>query len=794
MDRKTMKQSPHLTQLLLRFAADSRTAVETGLGEALRIGQFWLGVEFLLMGLSKIEGGSLTKKLTVINVDPGEFRAILRGLVTIKDENWQQHQDVQDLGAKALRQLQEVHPETLVNDFTTGSVNHPVITSRLLDVFNEAARLAGKREISDIHLLLAILSSSNTVAVQFLFETLEQAGDSSEKWANELKKQIKGQTSPRVDDTRQLIATIPSDSVLGEIGRDLSALALDGKLRPAVGESARKAMTKIALVLQQSQSNNPMLLGDPGVGKTAIVEGLAWRLANDPQVVARMAGRHIIEISATSLISGTEYRGALEERIKKLLAEVREQKDDVIVFIDEIHTILGGGVKGGLGAISDALKPALARGEFPCIGATTVSEYRRYIEADPALARRFTPIWVEEPSVEEAIEIATRVAQEHLSPLHGVEYPPEIIAEAVQLSVRYINDEFLPGKVIKLLDQAGPRMTMGFSLRGPAAPGNKTIGGAVTSRVIREIMAERTGIPLANMNQDDRSKLLTMESRLCERVRGQDEAVATVTAMVKRARLGLSDPKRPIGVFLFAGPTGVGKTELALALAEALFDQEDAILRLDMSEYMDKYQVTRLIGAPPGYVGYEEEGQLTGHLRRRPYSVILLDEIEKAHSDIQYTFLQLFDAGRLTDSRGNLADGRNAIFIMTTNLGAREAIGFLNNRNSYEEKLQAAIEKHFSAEFLNRISRIVYFNPLTEDLLLAIFDKFLAQALSRFAAQGIEVEVSDDFKRSLCRKHTDTRRGARPLQRAIEDEIVIPLTEKLLTGEIKPGQKITLEA
>ncbi len=790
-----MPLSINLPHILSRFSADSRTALETGLGEALRIGQFWVGVEFLLIGLSKLEQGYLARQLRKAGIDPGEFRAELRGLVTIRAQDWREQQDVQSLGASAMMGLQEIQePHLLAEDFERDSLTSPVISPRLMLIFREAVELAGERQVSDLHVLLAALNHPQAVPVQILFEYLHQAGVDVDAWRRETSRQAGIQPAPAKREARQQAAEIPADGILNDVGRDLTALAQDGRLRPAVGESARKAMTKIALVLQQSQSNNPMLLGDPGVGKTAIVEGLAWRLANDPHVVARMAGRRIIEISATSLISGTEYRGALEERIKKLLAEVRKQKDEVIVFIDEIHTILGGGVKGGLGAISDALKPALARGEFPCIGATTVSEYRRYIEADPALARRFTPVGVEEPSVEEAIEIATRVAQEHLAPLHGVEYPPEIIAEAVQLSVRYINDEFLPGKVIKLLDQAGPRMTMGFSLCGPASPDDKTIGGAVTSRVIREIMAERTGIPLASMNQDDRSKLLTMETRLRERVRGQDEAVATITAMVKRARLGLSDPKRPIGVFLFAGPTGVGKTELALALAEALFDQEDAILRLDMSEYMDKYQVTRLIGAPPGYVGYEEEGQLTGHLRRRPYSVVLLDEIEKAHHDIQYTFLQLFDAGRLTDSRGNLADGRNAIFIMTTNLGAREAIGFINQQNSYQQQLQTAIEKHFSAEFLNRISRIVYFNPLTEDLLLAIFDKFLAQALSRFAAQGIEVEVSDDYKRALCRKHTDTRRGARPLQRAVEDEIVIPLTEKLLDGEITPGQKITLEA
>jgi ATP-dependent Clp protease ATP-binding subunit ClpC len=451
---------------------------------------------------------------------------------------------------------------------------------------------------------------------------------------------------------------------------------------------------------------------------------------------------------------------------------------------------LSGKSDGGLGTFAESLKPALARGEFPCIGATTVSEYRRHIESDPALARRFTPVRVEEPSPEETIAIAKQVSQEHLAASHGVTYDDEAIAEAVRLAVRYLHDEFLPGKVIKLLDQAGPRLKMGGSLRRyPVDPKQATS----MVEVIRQIVSERTGIPLTSLSLSDKAKLLGLEEELKIRVKGQDEAIREVARVVKRARAQLSDPRRPQGVFLFTGPTGVGKTELALALTEALFDEEDAILRLDMSEYMEKHNISRLIGSPPGYIGHDEEGQLTGRLRRRPYSVVLLDEIEKAHRDVQHLFLQLFDAGRITDSHGYVADGRNAIFIMTTNLGAKEALGFAAETKSYEQKLRAAVEAHFTPEFLNRVNCVVYFKPLTDELLLAIFDKFFTRAILRFKEQNIEIEVSEAYKRDLCARFTDPKRGARPLQRAIENEIIAPLTDKILSEEIRPGMKIVID-
>jgi len=806
-----------LPVLAVHLSSEGRQALEIALGEALRIGHFWLGIEFLLMGLSKQGGRPLSELLHELRASRGEFRGALRGMVrVVTKEDWRRL-DVAELGAQAFDELQPADRGTLPADFVElpeGEKHSPIVTPRMMQVLRDAAHLAGEEQIGHTHLLLAALKHPNCVPVNLLLGLAVQAG-----WdPREVPAWVVQQTGiepldldrdaeprsggppvrPARPDGKQPPA-LKVRGVLARYGRDLTDLARRGDLRPAVGESAHKAMVQMGLILQQTQANNPILLGDPGVGKTAIVEGFAYRLATDPNVVPQLAGKRIVDLPPAALLAGTKYRGDLEERLQKLVAEVRAAGGSTVVFIDELHTILGGRAEGGLGAIADVLKPALARGEFPCIGATTVGEYRRYVESDPALARRFTPVWIEEPTVEEAVEIVGAVARERLGPDHRVKYPQATIKEAVRLSVRYLHDEFLPGKAIKLLDQAGPRVVMGGSLSGredvdadKKHPPDQTVTDVVTVEIVREIVSERTGVPLTRLSEDESKKLIGLAEQLKERVKGQDEAVKEVARVVKRARAGLADPRRPLGVFLFAGPTGVGKTELGLALAEALFDEEDAILRLDMSEYMEKHQISRLIGSPPGYVGYQEEGQLTGRLRRRPYSVILLDEIEKAHDDVQHLFLQLFDAGRLTDARGNLADGRNAIFVMTTNLGAKEAMGFIGKPVTFREKLQTAIEKYFTPEFLNRIDRIVYFKPLTEKLLLEIFDKLFKPVAKRFLAQGIHVEVTEPFKQYLCQKYTSKERGARPLERAIEDEIVAPLTDKLLAGEIGRGMKVTV--
>lgn len=840
-DEPPVQPSPsagELQELLLKLDGDARTAMEMSLGEALRLGQHYLGLEFLLMGLSRMPG-ALLEALENARLEPGHLRGALRGLTSIRYKDWRRLTRVQDIGAQALQNLQTGDHRAVVQKYThdqngdfAAQLENPsqadlqvFITPRLHQVLLAAADQAGQGSITVNRLIWACLQQMDSKAVQYALQEFVEGGQDPNQLialaeqrlgegSGEQPRQhpLPGRRPPQVQERppgekgARPQSPLAPRGLLSQYGRDLTELARSGTISPAVGDTAGQAMYQIGLILQQTQANNPILLGDSGVGKTAIIEGFAWRLAvgelHGQPVAPQLANKRIIDLSPNALMAGTRYRGDLEERLQALLREVREARGQVIVFIDEIHTILGGRSEGGLGTMADSLKPALARGEFPCIGATTVGEYRRHIESDPALARRFTPVWIEEPALDDAIQIVQMVAEQRLGPAHNVLYPIEVVREAVMLSVRYLHDEFLPGKAIKLLDQAGPRLVMGGSLRGaspkqtPPTQADNTQPlpyGEVTLELVRAIVSERTGVPLSSLSRDDRQRLLDMEKLLMLRIKGQDEAVRHVARVIKRARAGLGNPRKPLGVFLFAGPTGVGKTELALALAEALFDDDKAIFRLDMSEFMEKHQVSRLIGSPPGYVGYEEEGQLTGRLRRRPYSVILLDEIEKAHPDVQNMFLQLFDAGRLTDSHGNLADGRNAIFIMTTNLGAKVPMGFQRPQMAtFTQQIKSAIEGHFSPEFLNRLDRIIFFEPLTEEALVAIFDKLFHDVQARLKGQGVEIEADEDFKHDLCRRNTDHQRGARDLQRAIEDEIVAPLTDQLLAGELQAGARVVI--
>ncbi|MBN2548311.1 MAG: ATP-dependent Clp protease ATP-binding subunit [Anaerolineales bacterium] len=827
-----------LQELLLKLDGDARSAVEMGLGEALRLGQHFLGLEFLLMGLSRVPG-ALREALENARLDPGHLRGALRGLTGIRYKDWRHLTRVPEIGAQALQYLQTSDSRKVIDKYThdqegefAAQLENPsqadlqvFITPRLHKVLQTAVAQAGQGAITTHHLIWACLQEEQSPAVLFALQEFSEAGlDPNQLIALAEQRLAEGsgeqpgqqplpgrpppqvQQKPPEEKGARPDSPLAPRGLLAQCGRNLTELARSGNINPAVGEAAGQAMYQIGLILQQTQANNPILLGDSGVGKTAIIEGFAWRLAVGEQhgqpVAPQLASKRVIDLSPNALMAGTRYRGDLEERLQALLREVREARGQVIVFIDEIHTILGGRSEGGLGTMADSLKPALARGEFPCIGATTVGEYRRHIESDPALARRFTPVWIEEPALDDAIQIVQTVAEKRLGPAHNVLYPTEVVREAVMLSVRYLHDEFLPGKAIKLLDQAGPRLVMGGSLRGvrpkqaEAAPVDKTQPlpyGEVTVDLVRAIVSERTGVPLSSLSRDDRQRLLDMEKYLMLRIKGQDEPVRHVARVIKRARAGLGNPRKPLGVFLFAGPTGVGKTEMALAMAEALFDDDKAIFRLDMSEFMEKHQVSRLIGSPPGYVGYEEEGQLTGRLRRRPYSVILLDEMEKAHPDVQNLFLQLFDAGRLTDSHGNLADGRNAIFIMTTNLGAKVPMGFQRPQMAnFTQQIKSAIESHFSPEFLNRLDRIIIFEPLSDDAMLAIFDKLFLDVQARLKSQGVEIEADEEFKRDLCRRNADHQRGARDLQRAIEDEIVAPLTDQLLAGELPAGARVVI--
>lgn len=766
-------------EIINHLDKDARQTVEIGLGEAIRLGHSSLGVEFILMGLSRQDTNGLWELLLSLRIHPGEFRGILRSLVGVRSKNWRMLTDVRTIGGAALPSLTvttspnkfDLPPH---NNLQSPDVN-PVISPVLFDVLKKAIELSGNELASPNHILLAAIQNVQSQEIKLLFSLMEERNIDPNQFIKRLLylSGVKPDTFSLEDQGRETQSnslenkpsTIPG--ILAKYGRDLTRLAKSGEIGQAKGEYARKAMAQMGLILQQSQSNNPLLLGDPGVGKTAIVEGFAWRLACDSEVIKILSGRLIIDLPVTSLLAGTSYRGELEERLQRILEEVRKKKNKLIIFIDEIHSIMAGKTEGGLGAIADALKPALARGEFPCIGATTIAEYRRYIETDPALARRFTPVWIEEPSIPEAIEIAKEIADNRLASHHSVIYPKDVVEEAVKLSVRYLHDEFLPGKSIKLLDQAGPRVTMGGSLRGVNSKNFRPqVAGTVTIDIIRQIVSDRTGIPLTSISKSERERLLELEITLQKQVCGQDQAIQAVSSIVRRNRAGLADPRRPLGVLLFAGPSGVGKTELALSLASVLFDEEKAFLRIDMSEFMEKYQVSRLIGSPPGYVGFDEEGQLTGRLRSHPYCVVLLDEMEKAHTDVQHLFLQLFDAGRISDARGRLVDGRNAFFIMTTNLD------------------QAGIERRFTTEFRNRLDDVIYFNPLTDEVLIAIFDKIFNQVEQRFAEKGIQVELSQEYKKRFCSEHKNPEFGARPLQRAINDRIIAAVADRLLTGEI----------
>jgi ATP-dependent Clp protease ATP-binding subunit ClpC len=627
---------------------------------------------------------------------------------------------------------------------------------------------------------------------------------------------------------------------LDEFGRDLTQLARDGQIDPVIGREAEIEQT--LEVLARRRKNNPVLIGEAGVGKTAIVEGIAQEIADD-EVPDTLRGRRVVELDLTGLVAGTRYRGDFEERLKKIIDEIREHSDEVIVFVDELHNVVGAGASEGSGGAGNMLKPALARGELHIIGATTLDEYRRDIEKDAALERRFQPILVPEPTVEDTVEIL-RGLRDRYEAHHQVRFTDEALVAAVELSDRYIADRHLPDKAIDLIDQAGARVrrrvkTPPTDLRGleqelsrlqrekdqavaaeqyeratelrdqirEAEARLKDARGGADSSVpcvevedIAEIVSRSTGIPVSQLTQEEQQRLLELEQHLHERVVGQDEAVSVVAEAVRRSRVGLGDPNRPIGSFLFLGPTGVGKTELARALAEALFGDDDRMIRLDMSEFQERHTVSRLVGSPPGYVGYEDAGQLTEAVRRRPYSVVLFDEIEKAHPDVFNTLLQLLDDGRLTDAQGRTVDFKNTVVIMTSNLGSellvgrREPLGFGSSAQSSDGGVRDAIMRRlreaFRPEFLNRIDEIVIFQQLDESQLRQITDLLLEETRRRMRAQDIEVEFDDDAVGWLAKRGFQPEFGARPLRRVIQREVDNPLSRLLLDGRAQRGQRV----
>jgi ATP-dependent Clp protease ATP-binding subunit ClpC len=633
----------------------------------------------------------------------------------------------------------------------------------------------------------------------------------------------------------------PSDTpTVDQFGNDLTAMAREGRVDPVVGREHEIEQT--VEVLSRRTKNNPVLIGEPGVGKTAIVEGIAQRIV-DGEVPDTLRDKRLVQLDLAGMVAGTRYRGDFEERLKKVIDEIRGHGDELIIFMDELHTVVGaGGAEGAIGA-SNMLKPALARGELHIVGATTIDEYRKNIEKDAALERRFQPILVPEPTVDDTIEIL-RGLRDRYEAHHQVRFTDEALVAAAELADRYITDRFLPDKAIDLIDQAGARVRLRtktpardkraleqqlerlrrekdeavaaedyarasalrdqiaeLTQRAESSPeGGKTVP-EVTPADIAEVVSRATGIPVAQLTEEERERLLRLEEHLHRRVIGQDEAVAAVAEAVRRSRAGLGDPNRPIGSFLFLGPTGVGKTELARALAEALFGSEDRMIRIDMSEFQERHTVSRLVGAPPGYVGYEEAGQLTEAVRRTPYAVLLLDEIEKAHPDVFNILLQVLDDGRLTDGQGRTVDFKNAVVIMTSNLGseaiARRALGFGGGADGADtepqrERIMTRLREAFRPEFLNRIDEIIIFRQLDEVQLRQITSLLLEETARRLHAQDITVDFTTEAIDWLARRGFQPEFGARPLRRTIQREVDNRLSSMLLEGKLLPGQHVTV--
>jgi ATP-dependent Clp protease ATP-binding subunit ClpC len=690
----------------------------------------------------------------------------------------------------------------------------------------EESRALGASYIGPEHILLALAADEESEAGRLL----SRFGLSHTK--------LRGAVVRGVEAGGEAREPASSTPTLDEYSRDLTQMAREGKLDPVIGR-AEEVETTIE-ILSRRTKNNPVLIGDPGVGKTAIVEGIAQRIVND-EVPETLSGKRVVQLDLSGVVAGTQYRGQFEERLKKVIDEVRENSEDLILFIDELHTVVGAGAAEGAMDASNMLKPALARGELHVVGATTIDEYRKNIEKDAALERRFQPVLVSEPTVDDTIDIL-RGLRDRYEAHHRVKITEEAIVAAAELSDRYIADRFLPDKAIDLMDQAAARVRLrsrtkpedtraledemrrlnrekdqavanedfesAQNLRDGIAGlqgeleevrgGRRRPVAEVTAEDIAEVVSRATGIPVSQLTEEERARLLRLEEQLHERVVGQDEAVEAVAEAIRRARAGLSDPDRPIGSFLFLGPTGVGKTELARTLAEALFGEEAAMVRIDMSEFQERHTVSRLVGAPPGYVGYEEAGQLTEAMRRRPYSVLLLDEIEKAHHDVFNILLQILDDGRLTDAQGRTVDFKNAVIIMTSNMGAERIQQHAREDDeSFEqlkEDMMEIVRHHLRPEFVNRIDEIIVFRALTKEQIADIARLLLDRTKRRLRTQDIEVEFTEEAVEFIAEEGFDPEFGARPLRRAIQRRVENELSRMVLGGSLEPGDKVVVDA
>ena len=718
---------------------------------------------------------------------------------------------------------------------------------KVLELSLREALQLGHNYIGTEHILLGLIREGEGVAAQVL-QKLGAELHKVRQTVIQLLSGVQGEESSGSHPGgggRGEAQSSTGSTVLDQFGRNLTQLARERKLDPVIGRSAE--IERVMQVLSRRTKNNPVLIGEPGVGKTAIVEGLAQRIV-DGQVPDNLANKHLYTLDLGALVAGSRYRGDFEERLKKVLKEIRT-RGDIILFIDEIHTLVGAGAAEGAIDAASILKPMLARGELQTVGATTLEEYRKYLEKDSALERRFQPIQVDEPSVADTIKILEGLRdsyEEH----HRVKFTDQALVNAANLADRYIADRFLPDKAIDLIDEAGSRMRMKRKDLPPAikeidekigklrgdkreavyaqqyeraaqlrdqertllserlekeqegAASGQEYGVVIDEEEIAEVLAQWTGIPVHRLTEEETEKLLNMEAELHKRIVGQHDAIEAVSKAIRRTRAGLKDPKRPAGSFIFLGPSGVGKTETAKTLAEFLFGDEDALIQIDMSEYMEKHAVSRLVGSPPGYVGYDEGGQLTEAVRRKPFSVVLFDEIEKAHPDVFNILLQILEDGRLTDSQGRTVDFKNTVIIMTSNLGTadlrKKAIGFTTsdeavNYAKMREKVTEALKRHFRPEFLNRIDEVIVFHELTMDEVKEIVDLLLERLRGQLESQSLDMVLTDDAKELLAKKGYDPELGARPLRRAIQRLLEDPLSEKVLNKEFPAGSTILID-
>lgn len=801
------------------FTEKANKALNLAIESAEEMRHNYVGTEHILYGLVKEGSGVAATALNECGVTEDALREKLESI-------------------NGTMSLVELTPD----DFTPR-------TKRVLRAAVIISSKTGYTYVGTEHLLLAILSESDSYAVAFL----EELGVSVERLAQAVSKGMQGGADDGFGGFENESAPNGSQkggSALDKFGRDLTQAAKNGEIDPVIGRE--KEIQRVIQILSRRTKNNPVLIGEPGVGKTAVAEGLALEIAkgNVPEI---LKDKRVVSLDLTGMVAGAKYRGDFEERIKAAIDEVKKSKN-TILFIDELHTIVGAGAAEGSADAANILKPSLARGDFQVIGATTLNEYRKYIEKDAALERRFQPVKVGEPTPEQAVQILKGLRDSYEAH-HKVKITDEAINAAVTLSSRYIADRYLPDKAIDLIDEGASKVRLA-SLTSPdnvkeledeiadyekekASAINeqdferaarlrdeqkelqtklddakkkwqeqqKGNSGEVTAEDIAKIVSEWTGIPVVQLTKEESERLLNMENVLHERVIGQSEAVTAIAKAIRRGRVGLKDPKRPAGSFIFLGPTGVGKTELCKALAEAMFGDENAMLRLDMSEYMEKHTVSKLIGSPPGYVGFEEGGQLTEKVRRKPYSVVLFDEIEKAHPDVFNMLLQILEDGRLTDSQGRTVDFKNTIIIMTSNVGARlitekqSSLGFNSENENVEESekkdikelVTGELRKVFRPEFLNRVDDIIVFNKLNKDEIKQIAVKMLKTLENRLDKMNIKISFTDNAISEIADKGFDENYGARPLRRAIQNEIEDPLSEQMLEGKVKDGAVVTCD-